>query len=156
MRIVKKYVFDQIEQARAKFIAEGFPAISAIQLANGTSFYLNLNEDGSVRYPAIENYPEEAVGSVLSFEDVTEAVRQERLYQDRKWGKERPQSLPGFLMIAEHEMGEAKLGWNKNRQGRDSALAELVQVAAVCFAALERYGIEGNAIPTNDIPDGQE
>lgn len=155
MRIVKQYVFDQIEQARAKFIEDGFPAISAIRLADGTSFYLNLHEDGSIRYPSVDDYPAEAIGSVMSFDDVVEAVRQERAHQDRKWGKEREQSLPGFLLIAESELDEAKLGWSKNLQGRHSALAELIQVAAVCFAAIERYGFEGNAVCTNDIPDGQ-
>lgn len=83
----------------------------------------------------------------LSFEQAVELVRAERAHQDRKWGpiEERTQSIPGFMLVVKKELVEAEDGWIKNRPGRSSALAELIQVAAVAIAALETHGGEGNA-----------
>jgi hypothetical protein len=90
--------------------------------------------------------------TVLTRQEVFDAINQERSYQDQKWGVNNPQSLPGFLLIAKGELNEAIDGWIKNRQGRNSPLAELLQVAAVCVAAMERYGINGNTVNTDDVP----
>ncbi len=78
----------------------------------------------------------------LSFKDVLELVKQERDYQDKKWGtiEERSQSIPGFMLIAKKELIEAEDGWCKNVQGRHSALREMIQVAAVAIACLETHG----------------
>lgn len=91
--------------------------------------------------------------NVLTQQQVFDAIEAERRYQDQKWGADKPQSLAGFLLVAEKELAEAKEGWNKNLAGRNAPLNELVQVAAVCVAALERYGVDGTTINTNDIPD---
>lgn len=81
-----------------------------------------------------------------SIEEVFEKIKAERAYQDAKWGslEEKKQELVGYLVILEKELEEAKNGWMKNKDGRDSALAEIVQIAAVAVACLQQYGFEGN------------
>ena len=91
--------------------------------------------------------------SLLSREEVYRAIDLERQHQIEKYGENRAQSLPGFLLVAQAELDEAKEGWIKNRPGRSSPLAELLQVAAVCVAALEKYGISGNTFNTDDYVD---
>lgn len=82
----------------------------------------------------------------LTFEEVMVKVRQERQHQDVKWGtlEQKQQSIPGYLVVLQSELDEARAGWMKNVPGRDSALAEILQVAAVAVACLEQYGAEGN------------
>lgn len=81
-----------------------------------------------------------------SFEEVVEKIRQERVYQNSKWGTvdEHPQSIAGYLLIMRKELEEAENGWMKNVSGRDSAMAEILQIAAVAVAAMEQHGFEGN------------
>jgi hypothetical protein len=81
-----------------------------------------------------------------SIEEVFAEIRKEREYQDAKWGTiaEHQQSIPGYLLIIRKELEEAENGWMKNVQGRDSAMAEILQIASVAVAALEQYGFEGN------------
>jgi hypothetical protein len=87
---------------------------------------------------------------------VFEAIAQERKNQDDKWGENKPQSLPGFLIILESELDEAKKGWAKNLDGKSAPLNEIVQLAAVAVACLEKYGTKGSAISTNDIHNSEE
>lgn len=81
------------------------------------------------------------------------AIYRELEHQRQKWGPDKPQSLPGFLLILESELAEAKIGWMKNREGRDSPLAEVMQIAAVALTCLSRYGTEGSARATNDVTE---
>lgn len=80
--------------------------------------------------------------NMLTIEDVIKLVRLERYYQDNKWGtsEERTQSLPGYLLVMRKELEEAERGWLKGGDGRNSCLAEMLQVAAVAVAALEEHG----------------
>lgn len=82
----------------------------------------------------------------LSLDTVFAAVQREREYQDAKWGtiEEHPQSIAGYLLIIRKELEEAENGWMKNASGRDSALQEILQIAAVAVAALQQHGLEGN------------
>ena len=82
----------------------------------------------------------------LTMDDVFDLIREERAYQDKKWGtlEDKGQSCAGYLVVLEKELDEAKDGWMKNVPGRDSTLGEVVQVAAVAVACLEQYGNEGN------------
>lgn len=97
--------------------------------------------------------PEECYDAVLSMPEVFDAVSKERDRQDDKWGANKPQSLPGFLVILEQELNEAKLAWAKNVTGDHAPLNEIVQIAATAVACLEKYGVSGSAIATNDIPE---
>ena len=83
---------------------------------------------------------------MLTLDEVFDKIREERVYQDKKWGPldRKGQSLAGFLLILRKELEEAEDGWMKNVEGRNSALAEVVQVAAVAVAMLQQYGFEGN------------
>lgn len=82
----------------------------------------------------------------MTFEEVIASIKEERDYQDQKWGtlEERVQSIPGWMLILKKELAEAEDGWAKNIPGKHSALAEMRQVAAVAIACLQQHGIEGN------------
>jgi hypothetical protein len=94
--------------------------------------------------------------NMLTQEQVFEAIVKERQHQKEKWGENREQSLPGFLLVVQAELDEAIYGWIKNLPGKSAPLNELVQVAAVCVAALEKYGLTGNTFSTDDIPVPQD
>lgn len=84
-------------------------------------------------------------------EDVYLAISKERIYQDRKWGVDKPQSVPGFILIMRKELDEVERAWAKNVRGdRQTVLEEVIQVAATAVACCERYGVEGNTISSND------
>ena len=87
--------------------------------------------------------------------DIFNAINIERANQDIKWGPDKPQSLPGYILCLESELEEIKRGWVKNLPGKSAPLNEMVQLAALAVACLERYGTTGNTISTNDIPDPQ-
>lgn len=76
--------------------------------------------------------------------EVVQAINAEFDYQDAKHGPDRRQTLPGYLLVMESELLEAKLGWNKNLTGRSSALHEVVQTVAVGLRCLRDHGTEGN------------
>jgi len=86
----------------------------------------------------------------MRIETVFYYIQKEREYQKEKFGKDKEQSLPGFLLVLESELEEAKLGWIKDLEGRHSSLAEILQIAAVAVACLEKYGIDGNPVSTNE------
>lgn len=86
-------------------------------------------------------------------DSVFRAIKEEIFYQDNKFGFEKPQSLPGFIIILENEIAEAKHGWTKDLPDRSSPLHEIVQVAAVAIQCLMRYGTVGNTLSTNDVAE---
>lgn len=86
----------------------------------------------------------------ITIEQVFDAIRQERTHQQQKWGVDKQQSLPGFMLIMRKELSEAEEGWAKNIRGKHACLNEIVQLAATCVACLEKYGIDGSAIATDD------
>lgn len=77
----------------------------------------------------------------LEKHQVYDLILKERKHQENKWGRNERQTIPGYLMIIEQELAEAKEGWIKNHTGRNSPMAEILQIAAVTFAALEKYGL---------------
>lgn len=89
--------------------------------------------------------------NVTTREDVFLAISKERIYQERKWGVDKSQSVAGFILILRKELEEAEKAWAKNVRGdRQTVLEEIVQVAATAVACLERYGVEGNTVSSND------
>lgn len=82
----------------------------------------------------------------LSMNEVFELIRAERERQDIKWGalEEKKQSCAGYMHVLRAELTEAEDGWVKNREGKHSALREIVQLAATAVACLQQYGGEGN------------
>lgn len=84
-------------------------------------------------------------------EEVIYSIEDEMQYQDRKFGIGKEQSFPGYLTIIQSELDEARRAWTKGPwSGRDSALAEIVQIATVAIRCLEQYGVEGCPAATND------
>ncbi len=82
---------------------------------------------------------------------VYSAINDEMYYQEKKYGKDKEQGLAGYLLIMQNELEEAIKGWNKGvTEGRDSPLAEIVQVADVAIKCLETYGVVENTLSTND------
>jgi NTP pyrophosphatase (non-canonical NTP hydrolase) len=86
---------------------------------------------------------------------VQEAIEKELEHQQQKWGKDKQQSLAGYLLILQYEINEAVDGWMKNKGERNSSLQEIVQVVATGVACLDFYGVEGNALSTNDITEAE-
>lgn len=78
----------------------------------------------------------------LPFSVVFDSIKQERFYQDLKWGtlENKQQSVEGYLLILQSEIQEAIDGWMKNSTGRDHVLNEIKQVAAVAVACLQQHG----------------
>lgn len=81
-----------------------------------------------------------------SMEEVFKHIAEERASQEEKWGSliSRKESLAGHLLTIQSELDEAKHAWQKGAGSKHSALAKLLQAGAVCVAALEQYGFEGN------------
>jgi len=79
-----------------------------------------------------------------SKEKVLYAVLDERKFQDDKWGPidENPHDIGTWFLLIEAELNEVKSALLKGGEGRNSAKSELIQVAALCFAALEQHGLE--------------
>lgn len=95
---------------------------------------------------------------------IFEAIIEERMHQDKKYGpvlesdgawKGEPRfrqgpgghELPGWLLVIRKELREAEdaatgSGPTARAGTRHSTRAELVQIAAVCVAALEQHGLE--------------
>lgn len=81
--------------------------------------------------------------SSSSFSDVVQAVAEERMFQDEKHGsiQESPHEIGSWVLLIEAELNEVKSALIKGGFGRDSYRSELIQVAALCFAALEQHGL---------------
>lgn len=79
---------------------------------------------------------------MTSLEDVFAAIRQEREYQDYKYGppNERKLGLGDYVVIAGAELDEVRYDIIQNQP--QHACLELLQVAAVCVAALQQHGVK--------------
>ena len=77
------------------------------------------------------------------FNAVVAAVQEERTYQDELHGsiQDAPHEMGTWILLIEAELNEAKLALIKGGEGRNALRAELVQVAALCIAALEKHGL---------------
>ena len=77
--------------------------------------------------------------------EVLQAVNEERHFQDVKWGTIEAtggHSIAEWVLLIESELNEAKEAVVKGGHGRNSVKHELIQVAALVFAALEQHGLE--------------
>lgn len=86
---------------------------------------------------------------------VQDAIEKEMQHQRDKWGADKQQSLPGYLLVMQYELNEAIDGWMKNKAGRNSTLQEIVQVVTTGIVALEYYGVDGSALSTNDVTEAE-
>lgn len=73
--------------------------------------------------------------------DVYGAIDAERDFQFKKHHQNR-HSMGSWLLLIESELAEAKLAAVKGGTGRNSVRSELVQIAALCVAALEDHGLD--------------
>lgn len=72
--------------------------------------------------------------------DIISAVLEERDFQDQKH-RTSHHGMGTWLLLIESELEEAKLAAVKGGSGRNSVRHELVQVAALCMAALEDHNL---------------
>ena len=74
--------------------------------------------------------------------DALEAILEERLYQDGKYGspEERYLSLGDYLVILRGELEEAEQAFRKG-VGEGECLLEVLQVGAVATACLQQHGV---------------
>ena len=74
--------------------------------------------------------------------EALEAILDERLYQDGKYGspEERYLSIGDYLVILRGELEEAEQAFRKGA-GPGECLLEVLQVAAVAAACLQRHGV---------------
>lgn len=79
----------------------------------------------------------------MNFDTIIAAVREERAYQDGLHGsiQDAPHEMGTWILLIEAELNEAKLALIKGGEGRNALRSELVQVAALCVAALEQHGL---------------
>ena len=122
-----------------------------ITIPNGSQFPIEVQGERIIT--DLSTLPDCCYDAVLSQQEVFQAICKERDHQDNKWGPNKPQSLPGFLIVLEKELQEAKDAWVKNVTGEHATLNEVVQIAATAVACLEKYGVSGSAVSTNDIPE---
>lgn len=87
--------------------------------------------------------------------EVVTAIELELQHQCSKWGADKQQSLPGYLLIMKYELDEAIDGWMKDKVGRNSPLNEIVQVVTTGICALNYYGINGTARSTSDVTENE-
>ena len=80
--------------------------------------------------------------AVTSMDDVFAAIREERLYQDRKYGspEERGLGLGDYVIISEAELAEVR--WDIAHNDPEHARIEMLQVVAVLVAALQLHGVQ--------------
>ena len=78
---------------------------------------------------------------MADFAQVVNALATERAYQDDEYGTlpERNLSIGDYLVIARGELEEAEQAFRDG--SRADALCEMMQVAAVLVACLERHGV---------------
>ncbi len=78
----------------------------------------------------------------MKLSDVFDLIEKERLFQNTKHGSihDNPHEVATWVLLIEAELQEAKQAVVKGGSGRDSWPHELVQVAALCCAALEQHG----------------
>jgi hypothetical protein len=77
-------------------------------------------------------------------DDIYDAIDRERAHQREKW-LDRPHEIGAWLTVLRLEIAEGERAWVKGRD--EDALREILQVAAVCIAALEQHGIREREIP---------
>jgi hypothetical protein len=74
-------------------------------------------------------------------DEVYRVIDNERQRQESKWGIK--YNTPGeWVMILEQKILEAKQAWYFNKEGRESCISLINQIAAVAVAALEQHGTE--------------
>lgn len=72
------------------------------------------------------------------YADVMQAIKEERAFQDKKYGR-RQHQVGAWLMVMRAELLEAEQAWAKGSDNND-ALCEILQVVAVGVACMEHHG----------------
>lgn len=95
----------------------------------------------------LDMLPPECYGGLLPRSVVYNTINNVRDIQDERHGTDKPQSLPGFLLLFQQYLNKAEVAWITDKD----PLGEVTKLAALCVACLEKYGIDGSPITTDDI-----
>ncbi len=111
----------------------------------------------------LDNPTKDQVAQAQRLHEIFSAILKERVRQDKKYGpvviapvvsgldlplEQGPggHEIPGWMLVLEKELDEAKdaciHGGHQTAKGRNHARTEVLQVAAVCVAALEQHGVQ--------------
>jgi hypothetical protein len=73
--------------------------------------------------------------------DVLGAIREERSFQDSKWGtiQQHPHEVGAWLTIMRKLLNDADVSWS-SRNGDDAALDEIRKVVATGIACIGQHG----------------
>lgn len=71
---------------------------------------------------------------------IYDAIDRERIYQDEKYPPHNGHNVGAWLTIIRGELQEAEHAWLKSKSKED--LKEILQIASVCVACLEQWGVE--------------
>ena len=74
--------------------------------------------------------------STVTQEDILDEIREEREWQDKKWGVQKYPTSIWFMILGE-EFGEVAKEAMSRHENKDQLRRELVQTAAVCVAWCE-------------------
>lgn len=118
----------------------GIPSF-VIEVAVSSSGYVTLLTD-------LDMLPNECYSGVLPRTHVYNTIDNVRLIQDERHGTDKPQSLPGFMLLFQHYLNKAEVAWITD----NDPLGEVTKLAALCVACLEKYGTTGSPITTDDTP----
>jgi hypothetical protein len=74
-------------------------------------------------------------------QEVLNAIQEERVYQNRKWGtvEQRPHEVGAWITIMRSLLSRAETAWASSK-GDTGALDEIRKVAAVAIACMEQHG----------------
>ena len=73
-----------------------------------------------------------------SFNEVIEALKSERAYQEKRWPKHK-HTAPEYILIMEKCLADAKACWIYSKDSSQT-LHEIRQVVSVGVAAMEQHG----------------
>lgn len=81
---------------------------------------------------------------MISWRSVEEAIGSEVAYLEEKWGgvEQKPQAIPGWLMLMEKYVGRAKEAWAAppGVDGDRAALEEVRKLAALTMQCMRQHG----------------
>ena len=74
-------------------------------------------------------------------EDVMGAIREERAFQDEKWGtiKQHPHEVGAWLTIIRKLLCDADAAWS-SKNGDDAALDEIRKIVSTGIACMQQHG----------------
>lgn len=89
----------------------------------------------------------------MTHKQVLDAVEQARheLHLSQAEGKE--QSVAGYLLLLKRLVYRAETAWIHQPPPPNTVLDEILMMVALGMGCLEKYGVQGNPAPTDDVTE---